>query len=85
MKITKVKIKKLAPVNGLIGFCSFVVDGWFYVGNIAIYARREPIGQIRLVFPEKKVGEKTFKLFHPLSSTLYYELEQLIRSKFYNI
>ena len=85
MKVTKIKIKKLAPENGLIGFCSFVIDGWLYIGNIAIFSRKDVESSVRLVFPEKKVEDKTFKLFHPLSADRYYELEKMIRDKFYNI
>ena len=85
MKVTKIKIKKLSPENGLSGFCSFVIDGWLYVGNIAIFSRKDQEDQVRLVFPEKKVADKTFKLLHPLSSSRYFELEQMIRVKFYNI
>jgi len=85
MKITKIKIKKFSLPNGLIGFCSFVVDGWLYVGNIAIFSRREQPDSVRLVFPEKKANEKVFKLFHPLNAERYFELEKIIRDKFHNI
>jgi len=85
MKVTKVKIKKLAPVEGLIGFCSFVIDGWLYIGNVAIFARKDKEGEIRLVFPEKKVNNKIFKIFHPLDSRKYFELEQSVRTIFYEI
>lgn len=85
MKITKIKIKKLSPSNGLIGFCSFVIDGWLFIGNIAIFSRMDQEGEVRLVFPEKKVDEKVFRLCHPLSSERYYELEQMIKDKFYKL
>lgn len=90
MKITKIKIKKLSPCNGLIGFCSFVIDGWLYIGNVAIYSRRDKEGELRLVFPEKVINEgsaseKMYRLVHPLSTERYYELEQLIKDKFYTI
>lgn len=85
MKVTKIKIKKLAPDNGLIGFCSFVIDGWLFIGNIAIFSRKDKEGEVRLVFPEKKVNDKVFKIFHPLNSEKYYELETLIKNNFYNI
>ena len=90
MKVTKIKVKKLSPINGLIGFCSFVIDGWLYIGNIAIFQRKDCEAELRLVFPEKKVNEETenekvYKLFYPLSSDKYYELEQLIRAKFFDI
>ncbi len=85
MKITKIKIKKISALNGLIGFCSFVIDGWLFVGNIAIFSRMNREGEVRLVFPEKKVDEKIFRLCHPLSSDKYYELEKVIKDNFYKI
>lgn len=85
MKVTKIKIKKLAPTNGLIGFCSFIIDGWLYIGNIAIFSRKDREGELRLVFPEKKVNDKIFKNIHPLNASKYFELEQMVRDKFFNI
>jgi len=90
MKISKIKIKRINAENGLIGFCSFVVDGWLYIGNIAIFSRRDQAGEVRLVFPEKKVNEgtpneKVFKICHPLSAERYFELEQLVKNNFYKI
>ena len=90
MKVTKIRIKKVSPLNGLIGFCSFVIDGWLYIGNIAIFSRKDQEGELRLVFPERKINgglqnEKLICLLRPLSKDRYYELEQLIRDKFYNI
>jgi len=85
MKLTKIKIKRLAPVNGLIGFCSFIIDGWLYIGNIAIFSRQDKERELRLVFPEKKSNDKVFKIFHPLNADKYYELEEAVRDKFFNI
>lgn len=85
MKITKVKIKKLAPVDGHIGFCSFVIDGWLYLGNVAIFSRKDKEGELRLVFPEKKINNKIFKIFYPLDANKYSELEQSIKIIFYKI
>ena len=85
MTISEIQIKKVSSEKGLLGFCSFVVDGWFYVGNVAIFSRRYKEGEIRLVFPEKKVKGKLFKLCYPRLSDSYFELEKLIKDNFYKI
>lgn len=81
MVISKIKIKKLIPDRGHIGFVSCIVDNWLYLGNIAIFLRLNS-DQIRLVFPEKKVGEKKISIFYPLVKEKYIELEKIIQEEF---
>ena len=81
MKISKVIIKKIAPIKGHIGFVSCVVDEWLFLNNIAIFTRLNQEDKIRLVFPEKKVGDKKISLFYPLSSKFYFEFEDAIKKK----
>jgi len=78
MEITNVKIRKIVPVKGHIGFASCIVDDWLFLNNIAIFTRLSEPSKIRLVFPEKKVLDKKINLFHPLTSQAYFELEQAI-------
>lgn len=85
MKISKIVIKKLAPNKGHIGFCSIVIDDWLYLGNIAIFTRLNKEPNIRLVFPEKRIGEKKISIFYPLSSSEYFKLEQEIFKKLQEI
>ncbi len=81
MRISSIKIRKITPSEGHIGFVSFIVDEWLFLNNIAIFTRLQNKEQIRLVFPEKKVGEKTINLFHPLDANSYFELEGMILDK----
>ena len=81
MIISKIKIKRIAPQRGHIGFVSCIVDDCLFLNNIAIFTRLSDKNQIRLVFPEKKVGDKVIPLFHPVSSDFYYILEKEILSK----
>jgi DNA-binding cell septation regulator SpoVG len=81
MKVTRVKIKRIIPVKGHVAFASCIIDNWLYLNNIAIFTRLNNEENIRLVFPEKKVGEKKVSIFHPLSSDSYFELERAILSK----
>lgn len=75
MKITKLKIKRVSQDKGLIGFCSFILDDCLYLGNIAIFTNMHRDGY-RLVFPEKKINDKDIKIFYPLNSSFYFELEE---------
>lgn len=81
MQLTKIKIKKLIPNKGHIGFVSMVIDDWLYVGNIAIFSRLNS-DDIRLVFPEKKVGDKKISIFYPLTKETYLELEKVVFENF---
>ena len=84
MNITKIKIKRLVPVKGHIGFVSCVIDDWLYLGNIAIFTRLNS-ENIRLVFPEKKIGDKKISIFYPLTTSAYFELEKIIQENLKNI
>jgi hypothetical protein len=81
MRVTKVKFKQIIPDKGHIGFVSLVIDDWLFLNNIAIFKRFNQSDKIRLVFPEKKSGDKKINLFYPLSSKSYFELERLIQEQ----
>lgn len=85
MKVTKITFKQIIPDKGLIGFVSLVIDNWLFLNNIAIFVRLNRPEEIRLVFPEKKIGDKKISLFYPLTSSAYYELEKVIQEKFKQI
>jgi DNA-binding cell septation regulator SpoVG len=81
MIITKIKIRKVTPKDGLVGFASFVLDDSLYLGNIAVFSRLNK-DTFRLVFPEKKVKDKAVSLFHPVTSVFYFQLEEAINNEF---
>lgn len=82
MKISKVKIRKVTPADGLIGFASCVLDDSLFIGNIAVFTRLGESDRLRLVFPIKEAGSNKIPLFYPLTAELYYLLEQVITEKF---
>jgi len=82
MKISKIKIKKVTPSKGLVGFASCVVDDSLYLGNIAIFTRLGEPERMRLVFPVKETGQNKISVFHPLTTELYYLLEQAIAEEY---
>lgn len=65
--ISEVQIIPVKPQGGLVAFASCVINGQFYVGDIAVYTR--PDGQdYRLVYPCKVLPNgKRINCFHPIN------------------
>lgn len=82
MNISRITIKKVVPKKGLVGFVSMVIDDWMQLGNIAIFTRLNSEGQIRLVFPQKKINNKDVMFIHPLDAAHYFELEKAVLDEF---
>ena len=76
MNINEFQIQLVKPSNGLIGFCSFVIDDCFYMSSVAIYSRLK--GGYRLVYPTKKGGNKDVNIFHPINKEVGELLEQKV-------
>lgn len=82
MRISKIKIKKVTPNKGLVGFASCVVEDSLYLGNIAVFTRLGETERMRLVFPIKETDQNKISVFRPLTAELYYLLEQAITEKY---
>lgn len=72
-KISEIQIVPIKPVNGLVAFASFILDGKVYLGSIGIMTR--PQGGYRLVYPSKKVGIKNINTFYPINKDIAGEIE----------
>lgn len=81
--ISEIQIVPIKPINGLIGFTSFVLDNSLYLGSIGIYTR--PEGGYRLTYPTKKVGNRNINIFHPINKEFADEIEKVIISKFEDV
>ena len=68
LTISEIQIVPIKPINGLVGFCSFVLFESIFCGSVAIYTRRD--GGYRLVYPTKKLGQTNINLFHPISNEI---------------
>ncbi len=65
-EITEVDIILVRPQKGLVGFCSFVINGQIYVGNVAIYKKLD--GGHRLLYPTRKlITGKRLTTVHPIT------------------
>jgi stage V sporulation protein G len=76
MTITEVNIVPVKPDNGLVAFASCVIHDRLYIGSIGVFTKLS--GGYRLVYPTKKVGERHFHYFHPISKQAAQELDDAI-------
>jgi len=73
--IEEIEITPIRPKSGLIAIASFVLDKKLYLGSIGIYTRLSKPG-LRLTFPTKKVGGKSFQIYHPITKELTEEINR---------
>ena len=84
MKITQVKISRIIPKNGLVGFASVILDGQFLVGSIGIHKRLNKPGY-RITYPSKKTNDRSVQIFHPINKELGKTLEVAIIREFKDV
>ncbi|NNM83754.1 hypothetical protein HKL94_00855 [Candidatus Parcubacteria bacterium] len=82
--ISEIQFVPIKPREGLVGFASFVLDGRYYVGSVAVYTRLSGIGY-RLVYPAKKVGERSFNTFNPIDPVVGRAIEEKVSAKVYEL
>lgn len=78
--ISEIQISPVKPKDGLIAFASFVLDGKYYVGSVAVFTRLGQSGY-RLVYPAKKLGDKNLNLFYPINQFVGKFIEDAISEK----
>jgi len=76
IKLSEINIVPVKPRDGLIGFCTFVIDEKFYIGSVAIFSRLN--GDLRLVYPQKN----GIDCCHPLSRQVGEYITDVITQKF---
>lgn len=79
MLVSNVNIHPVKPRNGLIAFASIVIDESLYLSSIAVYTR--PDGTYRLLYPTKKVGDRSMDIFHPIIRSASKQIEELVFKK----
>lgn len=80
LEVTNIKIKKIFPKDGLVGFCSFILDDSLFIGNVGIFTKLNK-DSYRLIFPSKKIKDKDISIIHPVNQEFYFKLESLINEK----
>ena len=79
-KISEIQFIPVKPKNGLLGFVSFVIDEKLWLGSIAVFTKIDGSGY-RLVYPTKKVGERTINIFHPINQEIGKAIEEAVTKK----
>lgn len=82
-KISEIQIFPIKPNNGLVGFASFVLNGYLYLGSIGIFTR--PEGGFRLLYPTKKLGIKNFNIYFPINKEFSNTVDKVIIKKFEDV
>lgn len=77
--ISEIQFYLVKPQDGLVGFVSFVLDGKFWMGSVAVFTRRE--GGYRLVYPTRKVAGQNINVFHPINQEIGLLVEQAVSEK----
>lgn len=80
--LSEIQIIPVKPRNGLLAFCSFVINNSFYVGDVAIYSRLNGSGY-RLTYPVKVLSNGLkVNCFHPINKQSAQAIEQQVISAF---
>lgn len=79
-KIKEIQIIPVKPNNGLVAFASLIYDENLYLGSIGIIKKRFSEGY-RILYPTKKLGERSINIFHPINRVISEELEKAILKK----
>lgn len=80
--LSEIQILPVKPHNGLLAFCSFVINNSFYVGDVAIYSRLDYSGY-RLAYPIKILSNGAkINCFHPINREVAKAIEEQIINAF---
>ncbi len=83
--LSEVQIIPIKPHNGLLAFCSFIINNSFYVGNVAIYSRLDGSGY-RLVYPNKVISNGAkINCFYPINNKSAQAIEEQVVEAFLNL
>ncbi len=77
--ITELQFYPVKPQDGLLGFVSFVLDGKFWMGSVAVFTRKD--GGYRLVYPTRKVAGQNVNIFHPINHEVGILVEEAVSKK----
>lgn len=79
--VTEIELIPIRAKDGLTFFASCVLDGKFFVGNIAVFTRRDGSG-FRCVYPTKKLSSgQQVPIFYPIDKQTGRKMEVSISKK----
>jgi stage V sporulation protein G len=83
LTISNIEITPIRPKNGLVGFCSFVLNDSIYIGSVAIHnCLRNDLGY-RLVYPTRKtLNGDLLATVYPINRTTGETIERAVIAKY---
>jgi len=83
LTVSEIQIIPVKPREGLVAFCSFVLNGSFYCGDIRIFTKLDEPGY-RLSYPFKILGTTGRKIYicHPLNSETEKSISDQVITKY---
>jgi len=76
--LSEIQITPVKPQKGLLAFCSFVINGSFYVGSVGIYSRLGSEGY-RLAYPDKILNNGLkIECFYPINKDAAEAIEKQV-------
>lgn len=80
LSLSEIQIYPIKPNNGLVGFASFVLNDYLYLGSIGIHTKLT--GGYRLTYPTRKTFNGDLNVFHPINRVAAEIIEKAIISRF---
>lgn len=78
-QISEIQFTPIRPKDGIVGFASFVLDGWLYIGSVAVITR--PQGGYRLLYPTRKIADRNIGIVHPIKRDSGQQVEEKVIGK----
>jgi DNA-binding cell septation regulator SpoVG len=86
IKISEIQIIPIKPKDGLVAFASCVINGYLYIGNIAIYTSPSKSDHFRLVYPSKILANgKNLNCVYPINKSAGRMISKQIIEKYKEI
>lgn len=80
-RISDIELIPIRTQNGLTFFANFTLNNDFFVGNVAIFTKRDGSG-FRCVYPTKKLSNgQQIPIFYPMNYEVGQEIEEAITQK----
>lgn len=77
-KVTEIELTPIKAKDGLTFFAACVLDGKYYLGNIAVFTRRDGSG-FRCVYPTKTLrNSKQIPIFYPIDHQTGQTIEEAV-------
>jgi len=80
-KVTEIQLVPMRAKNGLTFFASCVLDGKYFIGNLAIFTLRDGSG-FRVVYPTKVLRNGSqIPIFYPIDKNINAEIQRAISNE----